>query len=142
MRDEQVELSPYNHHLQEFVTFLKQERGFADATIVNRRRSLKPFLAWLVAQGVPLSTVSPVVITKFFTCAVAGKWKRTSVSFHVQSLRSLFRYAGSRGWSAVKSVPNLHPYLIGVVALGRVPQNSPNCGSRMPGRLCAGVPGN
>ena len=40
-----------------------QERGFADATIVIRKRSLKPFLASLVAQGVPLSSVSPVGIT-------------------------------------------------------------------------------
>jgi integrase/recombinase XerD len=67
-------------------------------SIANVR--LKPFLAWLVAQGVPLSGVSPVVITKYFTGAVAGKWKRTSVSFHVQSQRSFFRYASSRGWCA------------------------------------------
>jgi site-specific recombinase XerD len=60
---------PFNHHLHQFLTFLKHERGFADATIVNRERSLKPFLGWLVAQDVPLSTVSPVVITKYFTTA-------------------------------------------------------------------------
>jgi site-specific recombinase XerD len=97
---EQAEQLLYNQHLQEFLTSLKQDRGFADATIVNRKRSLKPFLAWLVGRGIPLSTVSPVVITKYFTGSVAGKWKRTSVSFHVQSLRSFFRYASSRGWCA------------------------------------------
>ena len=94
----QRELSHHNQHLQQFLTFLKKERGFADATIVNRERSLKPFLAWLVAQDVSLSTVSPVVITKYFISAVAGKWRRTTVSFHVQSLRSFFRYASSQGW--------------------------------------------
>ena len=94
----QGESLPYNHHLHQFLTFLKHERGFADATIVNRERSLKPFLGWLVAEDVPLSTVSPVVITKYFTGIVAGRWKRTTVSFHVQSLRSFFRYASSRGW--------------------------------------------
>jgi len=67
MLDEQSEPSPYNHHLQQFLAFLKQERGFADATIVNRNRSLKPFLAWLIAQSVPLSGVSPATITKYFT---------------------------------------------------------------------------
>src|SRR5664279_2120934 len=97
---EQSDPSPYNHYLQQFLTLLKQERGFADATIVNRERSLKPFLGWLVAQDVPLSTVSPVAITKYFTSAVAGRWKRTTISFHVQSLRSFFRYATSRGWCA------------------------------------------
>jgi len=96
----QGESLPYNHHLHQFLTFLKHERGFADATIVNRERSLKPFLDWLVAEDVPLSTVSPVVITKYFTGIVAGRWKRTTVSFHVQSLRSFFRYASSRGWCA------------------------------------------
>jgi len=45
----QGESLPYNHHLHQFLTFLKHERGFADATIVNRKRSLKPFLGWLVA---------------------------------------------------------------------------------------------
>jgi hypothetical protein len=40
---------PYNHHLHQFRTFLKHERGFADATIVNREPSRKPFLGWLVA---------------------------------------------------------------------------------------------
>jgi site-specific recombinase XerD len=97
---EQGEQLLYNHHLQEFLTSLKQERGFAEATIVNRKRSLKPFLAWLLAQGVPLCAVSPTVITKYFTSAVAGRWKRTSISFHVQSLRSFFRHANSRGWCA------------------------------------------
>ena len=91
---------PYNHHLHQFLTFLKQERGFADATIVNREHTLRPFLAWLVAQHVPLSRVSPVVITKYFTSAVAGRWKRTTISFHVYSLRSFFRFATDRGWCA------------------------------------------
>src|SRR6266496_4572238 len=106
---------PYNDHLQPFLTFLKLERGFADATIVNRERSLNPFLGWLVAQDVPLSTVSPVTITKYFTNAVAGRWKRTTISFHVYSLRSFFRYASSRGWCAAGiaesiDAPRLYTY--------------------------------
>lgn len=115
MHAEQAQRSPHTHHLQQFLAFLKQERGFADATIVNRKRSLKPFLDWLATQGVPLSTVSPMVITKYFTGAVAGKWKRTTVSFHVQSLRSFFRYASGRGWCAAGiaesiDAPRLYTY--------------------------------
>jgi site-specific recombinase XerD len=56
-----------------------------------------------------------VVITKYFTSAVAGRWKRTTVSFHVQSLRSFFRYASSRGWCAAGiaesiDAPRLYTY--------------------------------
>jgi hypothetical protein len=39
--EQQIEFSPYSYHLEEFLTFLKKERGFADATIVNRERSVK-----------------------------------------------------------------------------------------------------
>ena len=39
--EQQIEFSTYNHHLGEFLSFLKKERGFADATIVNRKRSLR-----------------------------------------------------------------------------------------------------
>jgi site-specific recombinase XerD len=104
MHAEQGEPSPHNQHLQQFLDFLKHERGFADATIVNRKRSLKPFLAWMIAQDVQLSAVSPVTITQYFTSAVAGRWKRTSVSFHVQALRSFFRYASRRGWFVPRTV--------------------------------------
>jgi len=114
MHAEQGDPSPHNHHLQQFLAFLKHERGFADATIVNRKRSVIPFLAWLGGQCTPLSGVSPVVITKHFTGA-AGKWKRATVSFHVQSLRSFFRYASSRGWCAAGiaesiDAPRLYTY--------------------------------
>jgi len=86
-------------NLQPFLTFLKLERGFADATIVNRERSLNPFLGWLVAQDVPLSTVSPVTITKYFTNAwPAGGNARPSRSCVLSAF--VFRYASSRGWCA------------------------------------------
>ena len=42
-----------------------------------------------------------MTIAKYFTSAVTGRWKRTTISFHVQSLRSFFSYASSRGWCAV-----------------------------------------
>ena len=71
----QGESLSYHHHQHQFLAFLKHERGFADATIVNRERSLKPFLGWLVAEDVPLSTVSPLVITRYFAGIVAGRWK-------------------------------------------------------------------
>ena len=80
MHAKQGKPSPYNHHLHQFLTLLKHERGFADATIVNRERSLRPFLAWLVARDVPLSTVSPVVITKYFTRKRSLVWPSRKVT--------------------------------------------------------------
>src|SRR5208283_4459937 len=45
-----------------------------------------------------LTAVSPTTISTYFTSAVAGRWKRVTVSHHVQALRTFFRYAARRGW--------------------------------------------
>jgi site-specific recombinase XerD len=93
----QAESFPYNHHLHQFLTFLKHERGFADATIVNRERSLRPFLGWLVAEDVPLSTVSPVVITKYFTKSHNSVFPRESGNRCAAALFA--RCRGERTWA-------------------------------------------
>ncbi len=54
-----METLPYAGFLAEFLAYLKEERGFAEATIVNRSASLKPFLRWLEEKGLRLSGVSP-----------------------------------------------------------------------------------
>lgn len=93
-----METLPYAGFLAEFLAHLKEERGFSEATIINRSRSLKPFLRWLEEKRVRLSGVSPATISAYFSSAASGRWKRNTVSLHVQSLRTFFRYAGSRGW--------------------------------------------
>jgi hypothetical protein len=69
---------PCNRYLQTFLTFLKQERGFADSTIINRIRSLTPFLGWLAGRGTTLSEVTP---GHHFRILHHRRWKRTSISF-------------------------------------------------------------
>jgi len=92
---------PFAWHLDEFLKYLKQERGFAEATLDNRRRSLRRFFDWLFKRNGSLPGIKPIDITTYFS-SCGHSWKRTSVSFHVQSLRSFFRYAGSRRWCQEK----------------------------------------
>jgi site-specific recombinase XerD len=96
--DDRIEELPYGKFVAEFVAFLKDERGFAEETIIGRKRSLKPFFSWLLRKNIPLSEVSSRVISNYFSGEVAGRWKRASISHHVQCLRSFFRYASQRGW--------------------------------------------
>jgi integrase/recombinase XerD len=98
--EEQFEELPYQQFLEEFFCFLRDEKGFAEATILGHRRSLRPFLSWLTRENIPLFAVSPRTISRYFASAVAGRRKRVSVAHHVQSLRSFFRYANQRGWCA------------------------------------------
>lgn len=42
--------------------------------------------------------MSPRTISTYFSSEVAGRWKRVSVSGHIQYLRNFFRYVGLHGW--------------------------------------------
>ena len=97
---EKKEELPYGKFLGEFFAFLSEERGLAEATIRGHKHSLKLFLSWLKRKHIQLTAVSPKTISTYFTSAVAGRWKRVTVSHHVQSLRTFSRYAGPRGWCA------------------------------------------
>lgn len=90
---------PLEMELTQFIEFLRVERGFADVTIENRRKSLKAFFVWLDGRGLSLPEVGLDEIEAYQKeCGQRG-WKRTTISFHAQSLRSFFRYAESRGWA-------------------------------------------
>lgn len=95
--DESQPVEPYASELGGFLAHLEHERGYSQTTCGNRQRTLRPFLCWLGECGVRLANVSPSIISAYFT-AMAGRWSRTTVAQHVQSLRSFFRYAGSHGW--------------------------------------------
>jgi integrase/recombinase XerD len=90
---------PYTKEIAEFLAHLEHDRGYAQVTCANRQRSLRPFLSWLDRCGIPLTKVSPSSISAYFI-ETGSRWKRTTVAQHVQSLRSFFRYAESRGWGS------------------------------------------
>jgi integrase/recombinase XerD len=98
--EEEKEALPYGKFLGEFFAFLREERGLAEETISGHKHSLKLFLSWLKRGSIQLAEVSPRTISTYFTSEVAGRWKRVTVSDHVQYLRDFFRYAGQHGWCA------------------------------------------
>jgi len=91
---------PLDRELSQFISYLRTECGFAEATIENRRKSLELFFDWLSEQDQPLSQVGLDEISAYQrTCGRRG-WKRTTISLHVQALRAFFRYAASQGWAS------------------------------------------
>jgi len=107
-----VPTQPYADELKAFLCHLRSERGFADATIENRRKSLTLFFTWLSQQHRTLSEVGLAEITAYQKECAKRRWARTTISLHVQSLRSFFRYAASQGWcsdiSSAIAAPRLY----------------------------------
>lgn len=97
--DELQVTGPFASEVSDFLAHLERDRGYSQVTCGNRQRTLRPFLDWLSGCGVRLADVGPSNISAYFT-AMAGRWSRTTVAQHVQTLRSFFRYATSRDWCA------------------------------------------
>jgi site-specific recombinase XerD len=85
--------------LKDLLRTLRDERGFALATLRNHGRSLRPFLAWLAARGQPWTETALEDVSAYL--ASQPRWSRATIAFHVQSLRTLFRYGAMRGWCRV-----------------------------------------
>lgn len=82
--------------LDDLVRTMRDDRGFAGATLDNRRRTLTPFLAWLAARGRAWHATTLEDVTAYL--ASRPQWSRATVACHVQSLRALFRHGATRGW--------------------------------------------
>jgi site-specific recombinase XerD len=82
--------------LADLLVSLRDERGFAAATLHNHARTIRPFLIWLAAQPRRLDETTLADISAYLD-AQRSHWTRPTIACHVQSLRTFFRYAGHRG---------------------------------------------
>ena len=82
--------------VEDLLRTLRDERGFAFATLQNHRRSLRPFLAWLAERACPWDETTLADVSAYL--ASRPRWSRATIAFHVQCLRTLFRHGATRGW--------------------------------------------
>jgi integrase/recombinase XerD len=81
--------------LADLLATLRDERGFAAATIGNHERAIRPFLAWLADQQRPLADTTLSDVSNYLATK-RDRWSRATIACHVQSLRTFFRYAAQR----------------------------------------------
>ena len=86
------------YNLDSFLHFLKHERGLSSVTISIRRSCLSRFLNWVGDEGKFIEELTAEDISRYFSSAAGHRWKRTTISIHVNSLRHFFRFAESRNW--------------------------------------------
>lgn len=82
--------------LDDLLRTLRDERGFAAATLHNRQRMVRPFLTWLSERGRPWHKASAEDVTAYL--ASHAHWRRATIAQHALSLRIFFRHAAERGW--------------------------------------------
>ena len=92
--------SPCADLIQDFVLYMRAERGLSEVTIRGRCWHVEKLLGWLMSQNRRLAEASLTDIDAFLSEKGGQDWGRVSVATSVKALRSFFRHAEMRGWCA------------------------------------------
>jgi integrase/recombinase XerD len=97
----EVPRQPFAHLIEEFASYMKEERGLSSVTVHKRRQHVTQFLSRFDERHRPFKDISILDID----AAVARKgeqeaYTRSSMRTYANALRAFFHYAEQRGWCA------------------------------------------
>ena len=88
----------YRDHLDRYVTWMRDERGFTPATVEQWSRTTKRFLLWWAGAGRQLGNLTAGDIDNYVARQGTGRWARVSTANVISALRAFLRYAAQEGW--------------------------------------------
>ena len=94
---EPVQLIPFASSLDEFVSWMRDERGLTPCTIDQWRRQAASFLRWCGHTDRDLAMLQPMDVDAYFVTVGAQRWSRISAGHIAKMLRVFLRHAASIG---------------------------------------------
>ena len=91
------EIIPFPHALENFVAWMRDERGLTQCTIDQWQYRTSKFLHWCSDTGRDLATLRPQDIDAYFVTYGAQRWSRISAGHIAKMLRVFLRHAASTG---------------------------------------------
>jgi site-specific recombinase XerD len=96
-RDDAVPLL-YQGQLDQYVAWMRDERGFTPSTVEQWGRTTRRFLRWSAEVGCQVGDLTAGDIDSFIATQGEGRWARVSTANTVSALRVFLRYAAEEGW--------------------------------------------
>jgi site-specific recombinase XerD len=87
----------FQNQLDQFVAWMRDERGLSPATIERWHAHVGMFLHWCDQTNRQLLTLRPDDIDNYFVSCGPGRWSRVSVSHVASALRVFLRFMAARG---------------------------------------------
>src|SRR5262249_42481129 len=87
----------FQGHLDGYVAWMRDERGFSSSTVVQWRSKIRDFLQWSEGADRPLSAIDPNDLDVYFVTEGAWRWARVSASCSADAVRVFLRYMASCG---------------------------------------------
>ncbi len=88
---------PFAPTLDQFIAWMRDERGLSPCTIDQWRRRTATFLRWCGDSGRGLATLQPQDIDAYFVTYGAQRWSRISAGDVAKMLRVFLRHAATTG---------------------------------------------
>lgn len=89
---------PFSSYVDEFASFMHDERGLSPVTIATYRQQVTNFLAAVWCPGISLSAISIKDVDGYLAHQGNQGWSRTSLHTLASTLRSFFHYAEGKKW--------------------------------------------
>ena len=93
------EPKPFARYVENFVVFMRDERGLSPATITFRSEWVTNFLSTIGGSIVSLSAITINDVDAYLVDRGSHGWSRASLHTLADALRSFFRYAEAQGWA-------------------------------------------
>jgi integrase/recombinase XerD len=87
----------FQSHLERYVTWMRDERGFSSSTVVQWRSKIRDFLQWYEHTDRPFSALEPSDVDVYFVTEGVRRWSRVSTSGIAAALRVFLRYMAHCG---------------------------------------------
>lgn len=91
---------PFSHgdQLDQYVAWMRDERGFMPSTVEQWGRTTRRFLRWCEEAGRQLRDLAAGDIDIYVATQGKGRWARVSTANIVSAVRAFLRYAAKEGW--------------------------------------------
>lgn len=87
-----------NKQVDNFIAYLQNQKNYSSHTISNYERDLKFFIEFLNKEGiVSFKEADYKVIRNYLSSLFNDKYNKTSISRHISSIRSLYKYLLKEG---------------------------------------------
>lgn len=87
----------FQKQLDQYVAWMRDERGFSPATIERWQAHVGVFLRWCDETNRELPALRPDDVDNYFVSAGPERWSRVSVSHIASALRVFLRFLAARG---------------------------------------------
>jgi integrase/recombinase XerD len=96
-------LFSYQSHLERYVAWMRDERGFTPSTVEQWGRTTRRFLRWCEQVNSTLGDLRPKDLDHYILTEGTGRRARVSMANLASALRAFLRYGAQEGWCSAPS---------------------------------------